>query len=251
MTLGDHGNQWLRGDLDLELSADQGMILQVIIEGHIDGDGLTNDYKSDMAIDDILIFDRGSCSQNAGNLTQNNTVTPLLQRTNKDNMELHTSAVHPINLQTNRPTHNPYTNSTHHHSTTSSSSVTPRHPISTTKSGVETYNSSVLPITRKTVIQGPKNSVTSSENPGSTTPRIVRNVTTSDKQLLECPPSLRALTSVGTGLAEVELSQLNGGIGNLRFPVGVYYFDAMNCTTKVIVSGNTWLSEKTHGRVCL
>ena len=75
MTLGDHGNQWLRGDLDLELSADQEMILQVIIEGHIDGDGLTNDYKSDMAIDDILIFDRGSCSQNAGNLTQNYTVT--------------------------------------------------------------------------------------------------------------------------------------------------------------------------------
>ena len=203
-----------------------------------------------MAIDDILIFDRGSCSQNAGNLTQNYTVTPLLQRTNKDNMELHTSAVHPINLQTNRPTHNPYTNSTHHHSTTSSSSVTPRHPISTTKTSMETNNSSVLPITRKTVIQGPKNSVTSAENPGSTTPRIVRNVTTSDKQL-ECPPSLRALTSAGTGLAEVELSQLNGGIGNLRLPVGVYYFDAMNCTTEVIVSGNTWLSEKTHGRVCL
>ena len=250
MTLGDHGNQWLRGDLDLELSADQEKILQVAIEGHIDGDGQTNDYKSDMAIDDILIFDRGSCSQNAGNLTQNYTVTPLLQRTNKDNMELHTSAVHPINLQTNRPTHNPYTNSTHHDSTTSSSSVTSRHPITTTKSGVETNNSSVLPITRQTYIQRPKNSVTSAEAQGSTTPGNISGLTISNKQM-ECQPSLRALTSVGTGLAEVELSQLNGGIGNLRLPVGVYYFDAMNCTTEVIVSGNTWLSEKTHGRVCL
>ena len=56
----------MRADIDLGLAADQEKILQVIIEGHIDGDGLTNDYKSDMAIDDILIYDRGACSQTSG-----------------------------------------------------------------------------------------------------------------------------------------------------------------------------------------
>ena len=67
-------------------------------------------------------------------------------------------------------------------------------------------------------------------------------VSVPEKNLAECPPPIKRIASAATGLAQVELSHPNGGVGKLSLPIGAYRFDVgdskANCTVEVIVSGN-------------
>ena len=82
---------------------------------------------------------------------------------------------------------------------------------------------------------------------GNVTPYTMTTTLSSDsvgsgRNPTKCPPPIRRIASAATGLAQVELSNLNGGVGKLSLPIGAYRFDVgdskANCTVEVIVSGN-------------
>ena len=66
--VGDQGDAWRRGYIDLGFKAGRKRTFQIVIEGRIDGIADKHYYKSDMALDDILVNNSGSCSQDQGTL---------------------------------------------------------------------------------------------------------------------------------------------------------------------------------------
>lgn len=65
MLTGNQGNQWLRADMDLNLPAGQEVQMQMVINAYTAGNS-SKDNKGDIAIDDILVYTNGLCTNTSG-----------------------------------------------------------------------------------------------------------------------------------------------------------------------------------------
>lgn len=87
--VGDQGDAWRRGYIDLGFKAGRKRTFQIVIEGRIDGIADKHYYKSDMALDDILVYNSGSCSQDQGTpLYQGSLLSDYIMSLNKNPVDL-------------------------------------------------------------------------------------------------------------------------------------------------------------------